>query len=529
MKFGQKLFSCFLVVCLFMSNMIYCTPRTVYATESAADSVTLEDVLAGVADLSQLNETTTRAIAATPLFENGIYYINNKHCGDYLRLVSSSPIASSGRLSSLGTSVQWKITNVNNKITIQPQNDTSKYLAVPTSGTPISAVQLITVNSSTIPTECLWNVSVGEGGCILQNAYNSRYLYTYGTSGTNLFTSDSLGSSGTSTYMSRVWRIGSLSYISGKELSQSSDFETLVLAIGGSGSPSMSKAPSNAIWATASDFNYSRQVTSHVTESNGVFSGNTSGVTTVIATHKVTDLQFVFSVVVGSQPTYTVRNYIDQGYQVRFGGSTGPVTYNSVVVNKFEQFFALNTTPQFTSHTSSADTCKINQFGGVTSNNLTSSCPHSIEHLTRTALRDSMGNGTITNTRVVWTGHILPGNPASDSDYFARYSVVITPKHTTTGNNYTNKSDSEIRKESIYTLMHELSHQLDAPDHYCYGRDPNTGVCINPDCDTCQGGMTVARSCMMTYRYDIEEKSESTLYCSSCLADINNHLSGHHQ
>lgn len=106
MKFRQKLFSHFLVVCLFMSNMIYYTPHTVYATESAADSVTLEDVLAGVADLSQLNETTTRAIVATPLLENGIYYINNKHCGDYLRLVSSSPTASSGRLSSLGTSVQ---------------------------------------------------------------------------------------------------------------------------------------------------------------------------------------------------------------------------------------------------------------------------------------------------------------------------------------------------------------------------------------------------------------------------------------
>lgn len=416
---------------------------------------------------------------------------------------------------------------MNNKITIQPKNDTSKYLAVPTSGTPISAVQLITVNSSTIPTECLWNVSVGEGGCILQNAYNSRYLYTYGTSGTNLFTSDSLGSSGTSTYMSRVWRIGSLSYISGKELSQSSDFETLVLAIGGSGVPSISKSPSNAIWATASDFNYSRQVTSHVTESNGVFSGNTSGVTTVIATHKVTDLQFVFSVVVGSRPTYTVRNYIDLGYQVRFGGSTAPETYNSVVVNKLEQFFALNTTTQFTSHTSSADTCKINQFGGVTSNNLTSSCPHSIEHLTTTALRDSMGNGTSTNSRVLWTGHILPGNPSSNSNS-DRYSVVITPKQTTDPNSYTNKSAAEIREASIFSLMHELSHQLGAPDHYCDGPDPNENVCSNLNCDVCYGGYLSPRNCMMTYRCNIEETNESTLYCPSCLTTIDNHLSGHH-
>lgn len=77
--------------------------------------------------------------------------------------------------------------------------------------------------------------------------------------------------------------------------------------------------------------------------------------------------------------------------------------------------------------------------------------------------------------------------------------------------------------------MHELSHQLGAPDHYCYGIEPGETSCINDHCDICVNGETRERSCMMTYRYDIEDTKESTLYCSSCLADIGNHLSGHHQ
>ncbi len=294
MKFRQKLISCLLAVCLFMSDMICVTPHTVYAAESAANSVSLEDVIAGVADPSQLNDATTKALTATPLLDNGIYYLNNKYCGDYLKINSSSPTASSGRLSSLGTSVQWQITNINNKITIQPQEDTSKYLAVPTSSTSSSTVTLVTVSNSTVPTECLWTVSIGEGGCLLQNAFNSRYLYTNGTS---LFTSDTLNSSGTSTYKSRVWRISSLSYIDGKELAYNTEFHKCDLLIGYDANLKYRKSPDNAIWAQADDFVFSGYNNSVITiDSNGKITPVAVGQTSITCTHKVTDRVFTVDV-----------------------------------------------------------------------------------------------------------------------------------------------------------------------------------------------------------------------------------------
>lgn len=77
--------------------------------------------------------------------------------------------------------------------------------------------------------------------------------------------------------------------------------------------------------------------------------------------------------------------------------------------------------------------------------------------------------------------------------------------------------------------MHELSHQLGARDHYCYGVATAKSGCANKNCDVCYLGRSTIRSCMMSYRLNIETEDEATLYCSSCLADINNHLTNHHQ
>lgn len=452
--------------------------------------------------------------------------MNGEYSGDYLKYNSTSPAAESGTFSALGSTIKWKITNVNDSFTIQPINDLTKYLAVPTTSTTSTSVQYVTVSGTSIPTECLWDISIATGGgCLVQNVYNSRYLYSYGST---VYTTSSLGSSDSSAYKSRVWRIAEISYISGRELDEDADFSTLILTVGNTGYPSITKSPTNAIWATYSDFSYSSQVTSHVTVSNGVFTANSAGVTTIIATHKVTNLKFVFAVIVGDQPAYTMRNYIDQGYRVRFGGYSNVYTYNSVVSEKFEQFFGLNCSCQYVLHTSSADNCKIDQFDSVASDNLAASCTHSSTHLTSTAMRDVMGDGSNVISRILWTGHIMTNNPASNSSS-SRYSVIVTPKHTTTGSTYTNESDAEVRKKSIFTLMHELSHQLGAPDHYCYGVSAGSSVCVNTNCDICYMGETVARTCMMSYRYDIEARDEDVLYCSSCLQDIAAHLTNHHQ
>lgn len=462
---------------------------------------------------------------ADNLLKNDIYYLNNKYCGDYLRYASSSATASSGLISSLGNSIRWEIRSVEGGYVIRSKSDTTKYLGVPTS-TDSTSVSIITISNSTIPKRCIWDIKISSvGGCLVKNIYNSKYLYSYGNS---VYTASNTGSVNTSTYNTRVWRVISQSDMLNREMGQSSDFNTLIINTGSTKAPTLSLNPVNAIWSSYEDFIYSPQITKYITISDGVFTGKASGVTTVIATHKVTDRKFVFSVIVGGdKPTFTVRNYIDQGYRIRFGGYSSVLTYNSIVSEKFEQLFGVDISSVNVLHTSAADTCKINVYGSVSNDNLNSKCIHSPTHLTTTALRDIMGNGTNICSRVLWTGHILTGNPASNANS-SRFSVIITPKHTTTGSNYANKSDSEVRKESIFTLMHELSHQLGAPDHYCYGIKEGETMCSNKNCDICYMGRTTIRSCMMSYRCNIENINDATLYCSSCLADICNHLSDHH-
>ena len=526
MKGIRRLFVYLLISALLLTGTFNVASFAVESKEDLTSTVTLKDVIAGLADPSQINNFEAQASTVNTILPDGTYYLNGRYSGDYLKHNSTSPAAESGTFSTLGSTIKWKITNVNGSYTIQPINDLTKYLAVPSNTTASTTVQYVTVSGTSIPTECLWDISVATGGgCLVKNVYNSRYLYSYGST---VHATDSLGSSGSSVYSTRVWRMPEINYISGRELDENADFSTLMLTVGNTGYPSITLSPTNAVWASYSDFTYSRQGTSHVTVSNGIFTANSVGVTTVIATHKVTNLKFVFAVIVGDQPAFTMRNFIDQGYRVRFGGYSNIYTYNSVVSAKFEQFFGLSCGCQYVLHTSSADNCKIAQFGSVASANLVASCPHSSSHLTSAAMRDVMGNGTNVVSRILWTGHIMTGNPASNSSS-SRYSVIVTPKHTTTGSTYTNKSDAAVRKESIFTLMHELSHQLGAPDHYCYGIPGGSTVCSNTSCDICYMGRETTRSCMMTYRYDIEATDEDVLYCSSCLQTIATHLTDHHQ
>ena len=396
------------------------------------------------------------------------------------------------------------------------------------------------MSGTTIPEECLWDISfAANGGCLVQNVGNSRYLCT---SGSTVSTIDSLGSSSSTSYKSCVWRIAGVSFISGRELDEDSYFSTLTLAVGNTGSPLMTKTPTNAAWATPGDFTYSLQVASYVSESNGVFSANTAGVTTVIATHKVTDYKFVFAVVAGTKPQFTVENYIDQGYHARFGdeASSNVVVYNDIVSAKFERFFGLTCIREYTEHVSSTDTCTIAQYGSVTSDHLEITCPHSPTHLIEVddegnridARRDAMGDGTIYSSRVLWTGYILPGNPPSESNK-DRYSVVLTPLSKVNGETFVNIGDADLRVAFLFDLMHELSHQLGAPDHYCYkDYNPNNNYrCSNTACDICVYGHEpdYERDCMMAKFRNIEIFEESNLYCPSCLVAINNHLTDHHQ
>lgn len=151
---------------------------------------------------------------------------------------------------------------------------------------------------------------------------------------------------------------------------------------------------------------------------------------------------------------------------------------------------------------------------------------NSATSLTSAAMRNTLGNGTSTNTRVLWTGHILYGNERSNS-VSSLGSVVITPYHTTNGEpNFNNRPAGMARMQSIISLIHELSHQLGLPDHYCNDDKDETKHCSNPNCFECDGieGVT----CIMYERNEVESWTEANIYCSNCLAMINEHLNDHH-
>lgn len=102
------------------------------------------------------------------------------------------------------------------------------------------------------------------------------------------------------------------------------------------------------------------------------------------------------------------------------------------------------------------------------------------------------------------------------------HSVVMTTCGVSDWND-----ESAKNADRMFTLLHEVSHQLDAPDHYCYDRD-ETGLCSNPSCDICQFGYQQARACLMGRYYDISTLSDEAIYCDDCETVIRNHLAGHH-
>lgn len=239
------------------------------------------------------------------LLSNDTYYLNNRYCGDYLRYTSSSATATSGLISSLGNSIRWEIRSVEGGYVIRSKTDTTKYLGVPTD-TGSTSASIVTVSDSTIPTRCIWKITIANGGgCLVKNTYNSKYLYSYGNS---VYTSTSTGSTGTSTYGTRVWRIASTTYYGSsssyerRELQDGFSISNLIVDISQIKTPSINKNPSNAIWASSSDFTFS-----YYSGTNGIVSFNTingsvtgqkSGIATYKATHKVTNRTYYFKIYV---------------------------------------------------------------------------------------------------------------------------------------------------------------------------------------------------------------------------------------
>ena len=233
---------------------------------------------------------------------NGTYYLNGKEGGGYLRYASGAASAKSGLISSLGNSIRWELQSVDGGYVLRSRSDMTKYLAVPSS-TASTSVTVETVSESALPSRCIWTISVADGGgCLLKSAYNGKYLYSYGTV---LNTTSTLGTSGTSTYNARVWRIITQTNMVGKELGNGTRFYWNNSMMGYTNTIKYKTNPSNAAWADESDFTYQVQDSTIISINTlGVITPKKTGNTVVNITHKVTDLEFEMYVNVNSQQTY---------------------------------------------------------------------------------------------------------------------------------------------------------------------------------------------------------------------------------
>ena len=239
----------------------------------------------------------------TNLVSDDTYYLNNLNCGDYLRYTPSGATATSGLISDLGNSIRWEIKAVSGGYVIRSKSDTTKYLGVPTS-TSSSAVSLVTVSETAIPSQCIWKIQISsEGGCLVKSAYNSRYLYSAGNA---VSTESGTGTAGTAAYEKRIWRIASTTYYGNtmshinREMSVYSWFRDYELEVGQEVYLTLYEFYDDEIWCETTDFWYSVSRSGKIEIGADVLRGESRGVVVVTATHKVTNLVIPFEVFVSN-------------------------------------------------------------------------------------------------------------------------------------------------------------------------------------------------------------------------------------
>lgn len=233
--------------------------------------------------------------------------------------------------------------------------------------------------------------------------------------------------------------------------------------------------------------------------------------------------QTVWEFVESNKYILFIDHYYDMGFEARFSPINSNTkhliqAYENVVSERLLSIFGLEVLSTYTSYTSRADSCKIETYGDNLADACNENCAHNNQYHTQSsAFRTYALRGSTISTTSIWTGHLLANGVRSNS-HSSHHSIIITPW--CTGSFIPpNEYEERIAEENTFDLIHELSHQIGAPDHYCYGKG-STGKCINSDCDTCFNNMEL-RDCIMSSR-------EDDMYCEDCINSINQHLADHH-
>lgn len=216
-------------------------------------------------------------------------------------------------------------------------------------------------------------------------------------------------------------------------------------------------------------------------------------------------------------------NY-DNGYCVRFLETSSESeasisSYVNLISERYKTLLGLNVYMKSPTYFfSDIDWCK----GVTTSANIDTLCIHSgTSHTERSSvIADySIGHtGNDVSVNILWTAHRITSTASSGAINYNRSCTV--------GHNIymLNVNQTNRNQKSTATLMHEINHQIGAPDHY---HELNKyGVCKFADiCSVCGTNPRPATCIMNTTSRDI---SSTDIICDQCLLQIRAHLSDHH-
>ena len=223
-----------------------------------------------------------------------------------------------------------------------------------------------------------------------------------------------------------------------------------------------------------------------------------------------------------------VYNYYDTGYSVRYNETANESAtqingYNNLIAEQYLKLLGLSIMPTSAQYYQSPiDICK----GTTTTDNINTTCTHSgTVHTNRSSVISNFNSTYIGNsitTYILWSCHRITSTATNGTPNYNRSCTSGTGIFMLEICNTQNRTIN-----SSGVLMHELSHQYGAPDHYHELADKNDEEsCKFKDiCSQCGENPRPANCIMNNPRVDI---SNSNIICIDCIQEIIGHLNGHH-
>ena len=246
--------------------------------------------------------------ASSQRLENGIYYLNNRGLGQFIKSDnSSSPYMESGMVSKMGSESYWYIRYIGDGgYSIRANDNTNRYLGFRSNSLNLG---LSTLPKGQLTDKYIWFFVEEEPGRFrIQNKYR-RFNLQCGDSVGKPYLANYTYNPKVESHNKMLWRCvktslyGTSTSQKTRELNNIQSVRNTSINVGYFKKPSFSKMPSNAIWSDNCDFDYfidNETVLGKIKEVDGstTFYGKKIGLTRVRMYHKVTGRNYyqIFSV-----------------------------------------------------------------------------------------------------------------------------------------------------------------------------------------------------------------------------------------